>query len=218
MANRSEELPTATATVTATNTADSAGKRLGVAMANGVQKTLSKTSDLANFLPTGTLLTFETILPTFHRGGSGHVCTHVTATMITALLTLCALSCFVFHFTDSFRTPGPEGKAYYGFVTPYGLRVMPGSGVQAPTGERYKLRPSDVVQAVMSALVFLAIGFSDRRVTDCLYPGHEKEMDEVTEGFPLMVGIACGALFLVFPKEPPRYGLGCMAIGEIKLF
>ncbi|XP_058185548.1 protein DMP8-like [Rhododendron vialii] len=217
MANISGELPAATATaaatatVTATNTADGAGKRLGAAMANGVQKTLSKTSDLANFLPTGTLLTFETLLPTFYRGG-GHACTHVTTTMITALLSLCSLSCFVFHFTDSFRTPGPEGKAYYGFVTPYGLRVMPGSGVQAPTDERYKLRASDVVHAVMSALVFLAIAFSDRRVTDCLYPGHEKEMDEVTEGFPLMVGIACGALFLVFPKEPPRYGLGCMAI------
>ncbi|KAF7130254.1 hypothetical protein RHSIM_Rhsim10G0037600 [Rhododendron simsii] len=190
MANISEQLPTAATTVTATNTADSAGKRLGATMANGVQKTLSKTSDLANFLPTGTLLTFETLLPTFYRGG-GHACTHVTTTMITALLSLCSLSCFVFHFTDSFRTPGPEGKAYYGFVTPYGLKVMPGSGVQASSDER---------------------AFSDRQVTDCLYPGHAKEMDEVTEGFPLMVGIACGALFLVFPKEPPRYGLGCMAI------
>lgn len=78
-----------------------------------------------------------------------------------------------------------------------------------PKEERYRLGLSDFVHAVMSALVFLAIAFSDRRVTGCLFPGHEKEMDEVMEGFPLMVGIVCSGLFLVFPNT--RYGIGCMA-------
>ncbi|KAF7125022.1 hypothetical protein RHSIM_Rhsim12G0112700 [Rhododendron simsii] len=197
-----EEIPT---TTTASAAADGGRKRRAV-MAKGVQKTLSKTSLLANFLPTGTLLTFETLVPTVYRGDSA--CTHVTTLMITALLSLCALSCFFFHFTDSFR--GPDGRVYYGFVTPNGLAVFkPGIEVQVPKEERYRLGLSDFVHACMSALVFLAIAFSDRRVTGCLFPGHEKEMDEVMEGFPLMVGIVCSGLFLVFPNT--RYGIGCMA-------
>ncbi|XP_019232048.1 PREDICTED: uncharacterized protein LOC109212819, partial [Nicotiana attenuata] len=39
------------------------------AMANGVQKTLSKTSLLVNFLQTGTLLTFEMVLPSVYGKG-----------------------------------------------------------------------------------------------------------------------------------------------------
>lgn len=77
------------------------------AVAKGVQKTLSKTSMLVNFLPTGTLLTFEMVLPSIYRNGN---CSPVTSLMIHVLLGLCALSCFFFHFTDSFR--GPDGKVY----------------------------------------------------------------------------------------------------------
>ncbi|PQQ17628.1 uncharacterized protein Pyn_33260 [Prunus yedoensis var. nudiflora] len=147
------------------------------AVAKGVQKTLSKTSMLANFLPTGTLLTFEMVLPAIYR-------------------------------SDSFR--GPDGKLYYGFVTPKGLAVFkPGLPVEVPKDERYKLGLTDFVHAAMSVMVFAAIAFSDRRVTDCLFPGHEKEMDEVMESFPLMVGIVCSGLFLVFPTT--RYGIGCAA-------
>ncbi|PON65381.1 hypothetical protein PanWU01x14_116950 [Parasponia andersonii] len=175
------------------------------AVAKGVQKTLSKTSMLANFLPTGTLLTFEMVLPSIYRNGA---CSPVSTTMIHALLGLCSLSCFFFHFTDSFR--GPDGKVYYGFVTLRGLAVFkPGLDVEVPKDERYKVGLTDLVHAVMSVMVFAAIAFSDHRITDCLFPGHEKDMDEVMESFPLMVGIVCSGLFLVFPNT--RYGIGCMA-------
>ncbi|KAL5582284.1 hypothetical protein UlMin_014726 [Ulmus minor] len=175
------------------------------AVAKGVQKTLSKTSMLANFLPTGTLLTFEMVLPSIYHNG---VCTAVTTMMVHALLGLCCLSCFFFHFTDSFR--GPDGKIYYGFVTHKGLAVFkPGIDVAVPREERYKLGFNDFVHAMMSVMVFAAIAFSDHRVTDCVFPGHQKDMDEVMESFPIMVGIVCSALFLVFPNT--RYGIGCMA-------
>lgn len=102
------------------------------AMANGVQKTLSKTSLLVNFLPTGTLLTFEMLLPSVFGKGD---CSPITTLMILTLLGLCTLSCFFFHFTDSFR--GPDGKVYYGFVTPRGLKVFKtGLGVHVPKDER----------------------------------------------------------------------------------
>ncbi|XP_061347397.1 protein DMP9-like [Gastrolobium bilobum] len=175
------------------------------AMAKGVQKTLSKTSLLGNFLPTGTLLTFEMVLPSIYKNGQ---CTHVHTMMIHFLLALCSLSCFFFHFTDSFH--GADGKVYYGFVTPKGLSVFkPGLHVEVPKDEKFKVGFQDLVHAIMSVMVFVAIAFSDHRVTHCLFPGHEKEMDQVMESFPLMVGIVCSGLFLVFPTS--RRGIGCMS-------
>ncbi|KAL6547102.1 hypothetical protein OROMI_022823 [Orobanche minor] len=183
----------------------SAGGRRRRAVASGVQKTLSKTSLLANFLPTGTLLTFEMVLPSIYATGE---CSSVTTHMIYSLLGLCTLSCFFFHFTDSFR--GPDGRLYYGFVTPRGLAVFKtGLGVDVPRDEKFKVGLSDFVHALMSALVFVAIALSDHRVTGCVFPGHAAELDEVMQSFPLMVGIICSGLFLVFPTT--RYGIGCVS-------
>ncbi|XP_072973302.1 protein DMP9-like [Typha angustifolia] len=175
------------------------------AVAKGMQKTLSKTSMLVNFLPTGTLLTFEMLLPAVSGDGS---CSPVSTMMILVLLGLCASSCFFFHFTDSFR--GPDGKVYYGFVTPRGLAVFKsGLGVEVPKDDRFRMGFVDLVHAAMAVMVFAAIALSDHRVTNCLFPGKAKEMDEVMESFPLMVGVVCSGLFLVFPNT--RYGIGCMA-------
>ncbi|KAK3128793.1 hypothetical protein QOZ80_6BG0466440 [Eleusine coracana subsp. coracana] len=175
------------------------------AVARGVQSTLSKTSMLANFLPTGTLLAFETLLPAASGNGA---CSAVSVVMLRALLALCGASCFVFHFTDSFRAP--DGKVYYGFVTPRGLSLFrTGLGVEAPREDRFRLGFVDVVHAVMSVLVFAAIALSDYRVFACVLPGHGKEMKEVMESFPLMVAAVCSGLFLMFPNT--RYGIGCLA-------
>ncbi|XP_027331815.1 protein DMP9-like [Abrus precatorius] len=180
------------------------GKRRAM-MAKGVQKTLSKTSMLGNFLPTGTLLTFEMVLPSIYQNGQ---CTHIQTIMIHFLLLLCAFSCFFFHFTDSFH--GTDGNVYYGFVTTKGLSVFkPGLHVAIPKDEKFKVGLTDFVHAVMSVMVFVAIAVSDHRVTSCLFPGHEKDMEQVRESFPLMVGIVCSSLFLIFPTS--RRGIGCMS-------
>ncbi|KAL8196471.1 hypothetical protein R6Q57_024766 [Mikania cordata] len=182
------------------------GARRRRAMAHGFQKTLSKTSMLVNFLPTGTLLTFEMVLPSVYGKGES---TGVTTLMINVLLGICTMSCFFFHFTDSFR--GADGKIYYGFATPWGLRVFKSvpPGFEVPKDERYRLGFTDLVHAVMSSMVFLAIAFSDHRVTNILFPRHTEEMDEVMQSFPLMVGIVCSGLFLVFPNT--RFGIGCLS-------
>ncbi|KAK4753571.1 hypothetical protein SAY87_001675 [Trapa incisa] len=181
------------------------GGRKRRSVGKGVQKTFSKTSMLLNFLPTGTLLTFEMLLPSVSGIGS---CSPVNIHMIHALIILCSLSCFFFHFTDSFKTA--EGIVYYGFVTPRGLSLFKtGHGIVVPEDDRYKVGISDFVHAIMSVTVFMAIALSDHRVTNCLVPGHAKEMDEVMESLPLMVGIVCSSIFLIFPNT--RYGIGCMS-------
>ncbi|KMT07049.1 hypothetical protein BVRB_6g153780 [Beta vulgaris subsp. vulgaris] len=186
-------------------TSSGAPKKKRVAVAKSVQKTLSKTSMLAHFLPTGTLLTFEMVLPSIYGVGE---CSSVTTIMTIILLILCALSCFFFHFTDSFKAP--DGRVYYGFVTRNGLAVFkPGLDVEVPKEDKYNVHFADFVHAMMSVMVFMAIAFSDHRVTNCLLPGHAKEMEEAMESFPLMVGVVCSCLFLIFPKA--RFGVGCMA-------
>ncbi|KAL5741258.1 hypothetical protein ACOSP7_027990 [Xanthoceras sorbifolium] len=196
----------ASSSYAATSIETPGGGRKRRAVAKGVQKTISKTSMLVNFLPTGTLLTFEMVLPSIYRTGD---CSPVNTMMIHVLLALCALSCFFFHFTDGFR--GPDGTVYYGFVTPNGLSVFkPGiPDVVVPKDDKYKVGLNDFVHAVMSVMVFVAIAFADHRVTNCLFPGHQKEMDQVMESFPLMVGVVCSGLFLVFPNT--RTGIGCLA-------
>lgn len=166
------------------------------AVAKGMQETFSKTSMLINFLPTGTLLKFEMLPPSASNNGD---CSPVSTQIIHSLIGLCSLSCFFFHFTDSFK--GPDGTVYYGFVTPRGLALFePCPGLEVPKDGKYKVGLTDFVHAIMSVTVFAAIAFSDHRVTDCLFPGHVKDMDQVMESFPLKVGIICNGLFSVFPN------------------
>ncbi|KAK3193210.1 hypothetical protein Dsin_024520 [Dipteronia sinensis] len=47
--------------------------------------------------------------------------------------------------------------------------------------DKCKVGLNDLVHAVISA-----IAFADHRVTNCLFPGHEKGMDQAVESLPLM--------------------------------
>ena len=65
--------------------------------------------------------------------------------------------------------------------------------------ERYKLGFGDVLHAMMSLVVFLAIAFSDHRVIDCLFPKHVNDVEQVMHVLVLVVGFVCSFLFLLFP-------------------
>ncbi|KAG8076367.1 hypothetical protein GUJ93_ZPchr0006g42986 [Zizania palustris] len=72
---------------------------------------------------------------------------------------------FLFHFTDGFRAA--DVKVYYGFVMPRGLSLFRrGLRVEVPADDRLRLGFVDVVHAVMSVLVFVAVALSDHRVSD----------------------------------------------------
>lgn len=164
-------------------------------MAKGVQTSFSAASKLSNFLPTGTTLIFNTILPTIYRGGQ---CSPLSTIMMHVLLGLCVAICFFSQFTDSF--PGPDKKPIYGFVLPSGLKVFnPDPAVQVPTNSKYKMEFADYVHALLSVVVFLAIAFSDQRVIDCLLPQKTEEVHQVMDTLVLIVAFVCSSLFLLFP-------------------
>ncbi|TVU11925.1 hypothetical protein EJB05_45536, partial [Eragrostis curvula] len=165
---------------------------------------VSKSSMLANFLPTGTILTFKTILPVVSDGDS---CSTLRIVLLWTLLLSCAVCCCCSHFIDSFRAS--DGQAYYGLVRKRGLSLLrTGLGVEVPRDDRYRRRCRDFVHAVLAVLIFAAVALADHRVYGCLIPGHSKKIHKVMENFPqLLVGAVCSVFFQMFPNL--RCGIGC---------
>ncbi|GLT38336.1 hypothetical protein SLA2020_125920 [Shorea laevis] len=81
--------------------------------------TLSTASNLANLLPTGTVLIFQALLPSFSNNGN---CSLALKYLTLGLIFICSLACFLSSFTDSFVHD--DGKFYYGIATRSGLYIF----------------------------------------------------------------------------------------------
>ncbi|CAL5022017.1 unnamed protein product [Urochloa decumbens] len=172
-----------------------------------VGKALSSTADLAKHLPTGAVLAFEMLSPSFTADGS---CTAANRALTGCLIGACALCCFVLCFTDSYRDAA-TGALRYGFVTPSG-RLIPidnaGSPPAAPPprDERYRLTARDVLHGALSFAVFLAVAMVDRNVVACFYPVESASTRQVLAAVPVAAGAAGSFLFAMFPST--RRGIG----------
>ncbi|GMI70632.1 DUF679 domain membrane protein 3 [Hibiscus trionum] len=169
-----------------------------------LSQTLTSTANLANLLPTGTLLAFQLLLPVFTNNGS---CDPATRAMTLLLLALLALSCFLACFTDSVKAS--NGQVYYGLATFKGLFLFDypdPKDSSLPDLSKYKLKFIDGVHAVLSVLVFGAVALRDKNVLKCFYPAPEHETEEVLSIAPVGVGLICSLLFVVFPTT--RHGIG----------
>lgn len=169
-----------------------------------ISQTLTGTANLANLLPTGTLLAFQLLMPIFTNNGA---CDSATRPMTLVLLFLLSLSCFLASFTDSVKSS--DGKVYYGFATLKGIYLFDytdpvGSGL--PDLGKYRIRLMDGVHAVLSVLVFGAVALRDKNVLNCFYPSPKKETQEVLDIVPMGIGLICSLLFVVFPTR--RHGIG----------
>uniref|UniRef100_A0A5B6ZW23 Uncharacterized protein n=1 Tax=Davidia involucrata TaxID=16924 RepID=A0A5B6ZW23_DAVIN len=168
-----------------------------------ISQTLTTTANLANLLPTGTLLAFQLLTPVFTNNGA---CDAATRPMTFLLLLLLAASCFAACFTDSFRSPS-DGQVYYGLATFKGMWVFDYSGQLPPEMmSKYRLGFIDWVHAVLSVLVFGAVAFRDKNVVSCFYPMPTHEAQEVLDIVPIGIGLICSMLFVVFPTR--RHGIG----------
>lgn len=165
---------------------------------------LQSTANLANLLPTGTLLAFQLLTPVFTNNGS---CDAATRPLTFVLLVILAVSCFLASFTDSFKAS--DGQIYYGFATPNGLWIFDQQGIPGPIPAdliKYRLNFIDVVHAVLSVLVFFAVAFRDKNVLTCFYPKPGHETQEVLDIVPIGIGLICSLLFVIFPTR--RHGIG----------
>lgn len=173
-----------------------------------VDKTLSGASDLLKLLPTGTVLAFQALAPSFSNHG---VC-HAVANryLVLALIGACAASCMLLSFTDSLI--GHDGKLYYGVATLRGFRPFNFAGTREEHGtvfkdlSRFRITALDFVHAFFSAVVFLAVAFADAAVQTCLFPEAEADMRELLVNLPLGSGFLSSMVFMIFPTTRKSIG------------
>ncbi|CAA0816206.1 Protein of unknown function (DUF679 [Striga hermonthica] len=166
-----------------------------------VRKAFKGTAHLANLLPTGSVLAFQVVSPVVTN--EGRCRSPVSRAATAGLLALCAASCFLLSFTDSFRDE--RGKVRYGVATLRGIWVVDG-GSQPLEVERFRLRFVDVFHAVMSVMVFGSVALFDGNVVGCFWPSPSEETLEVLRAAPVTVGVVCSLLFVMFPTR--RHGIG----------
>nr|XP_043630982.1 protein DMP3-like [Erigeron canadensis] len=170
-----------------------------------ISQTLASTAQLANLLPTGTLLALQTVTPIFTNHGS---CDAVTRPLTAILLIFLTLACFLASFTDSFKS---DGQVFYGFATFKGMWVFDSQTAAAsPSGlpdlRKYKLTAIDWIHAFVSAFVLATLAMRDRSVVSCFYPKPSHEVQEVLDIVPLGLGLVCSLVFVIFPSK--RHGIG----------
>ncbi|CAO2210431.1 unnamed protein product [Urochloa humidicola] len=169
---------------------------------SALSQALTSTANLANLLPTGTLLAFNLLSPTFTNHGA---CDATTALLTRGLLAVLALSCVAASSTDSLKAP--DGRVYYGVATPRGLWLIDyPPGAPAVDTAKYRLAFIDLVHAALSAAVFGVVAARDKNVVRCLCPAPARETEEVLDILPLGVGVICSLLFVAFPTR--RHGIG----------
>ncbi|KAJ7567711.1 hypothetical protein O6H91_01G003000 [Diphasiastrum complanatum] len=164
-------------------------------------------NNLANLLPTGTFMAFQTLAPIFTDNG---VCGVIEQSMTATLVLIFSLLCFLLSFTDSLTTK--NGHIYHGIVTTKGLynpqfKLLLSADSNfyvGPEGSsRYFVRTSDFVNASLSVVCFCTISLLTPPLTNCLYPGVP---NTITRTMPVIVGLLVAIVFGFSP--PGRHGVG----------
>ncbi|KAL3814640.1 hypothetical protein ACJIZ3_015908 [Penstemon smallii] len=175
---------------------------------------LASAANLANLLPTGTVLAFQTLTPLFSNKGMCHLSNKI---LTSSLIAFCALICFLSSFTDSF-VDSDDGKLYYGIATFKGLYIFNKDEDKNCDEERleveegkndlskFRISLIDFVHACVSLLVFLTFAFSDNDVQNCFFPFGGTNLDVLVMNLPLAAGIFASFLFVIFPTT--RKGIG----------
>ncbi|KAK2966103.1 hypothetical protein RJ640_025599, partial [Escallonia rubra] len=209
----SDQPPTSDAPATTDSTPETPKLQPQSFAQRALSQTLASTGQLANLLPTGTLLAFQLLTPIFTNNGA---CDSATRPMTFLLLAVLTGSCFLACFTDSFKSL--DGQVYYGFATFNGMwlfdyPVAGSSDGALPDLRKYRLRFIDMVHAVLSVLVFGAVALKDKNVLSCFYPTPTHETQEVLDIGPVdIIAAATTVVLLADMLMRPRWGVvgGCL--------
>jgi hypothetical protein len=179
-----------------------------------VRPALSSASDLLKLLPTGTVLAFQALAPSFSNHGACHAANRY---LVLSLIGTCAASCVLLSFTDS--VVGRDGKLYHGAATfggfyPFnfaGTREEREAAFRGRDLSRLRITALDFVHAFFSALVFLAVALADASIQGCLFPDAGPDVRELLVNLPLGAGFLASMVFIVFPTTRKSIGYTDMA-------
>ncbi|KQK20876.1 protein DMP3 [Brachypodium distachyon] len=176
--------------------------------ASATDKVMSSAANLAQLLPTGTVLAYQALSPSFTNHGQCQTSNQwLTAALVTVLATLSIL----FSFTDSVLL-GRDRKLYYGVATPRGFNVFNFSGDEEQRLwaedelRKLRIRPLDFMHAAFTAVVFLTVAFSDVGLQNCFFPDAGKNAQELLKNLPLGMAFLSSFVFMIFPTK--RKGIG----------
>ncbi|KAM3214515.1 hypothetical protein ACQJBY_066795 [Aegilops geniculata] len=170
-------------------------------------KVISSAANLAQLLPTGTVLAYQALSPSFTNHGKCETSNQwLTAALVIVLTVLCVL----FSFTDSVL--GRDKKLYYGAATPSGFNVFNFSDEEeklqwtAAEFRKLRMRPLDFIHAIFTALVFLTVAFSDVGLQNCFFSKASRNTEELLKNLPLGIAFLSSFAFMIFPTK--RKGIG----------
>ncbi|PRQ42093.1 hypothetical protein RchiOBHm_Chr3g0453871 [Rosa chinensis] len=171
------------------------------------QKTIASAANLANLLPTGTVLAFETLIPSFSNNGACHP---ANKGLSISIIIICAIICCFCSFTDSF-IDSTDGKFYYGIITREGIYILNPRAKELTIDEKkrlrkYKIKPVDYFHAFLSLTVFLIFALTDLHVKNCFFPDAGDDLKQIIINLPLGTGVFVSLLFTIFPTT--RRGIG----------
>lgn len=184
----------------------------------GTKTAATAAANLANLLPTGTVLIFQALVPSFSNNGD---CVVANKYLTLPLIACCSLVCFFSSFTDSF-IGHHDSKLYYGIATFEGIYLFNDCDCNDGNGEeeldhnqraKYRITVIDFVHAFASLTVFLVFALSSSYVQDCFFPKAGANEKQLIVNLPLGVGILSSFLFMIFPTK--RRGIG---YGDIRCF
>ena len=166
-------------------------------------------ANLANLLPTGTVLVFQALTPSL--ANSVGKCQVFNKYLIGMVIVFCAATCFLSSFTDSFMV---GDKLYYGFATFKNFWVLnyvhdgnnPDEKEIEENCKKYKIRGIDYVHAFGSLIVFLIFAFSSSDVLHCFFPHGGENQYSMVLYLPLVAGVLSSFLFSICPTERKGFG------------
>nr|XP_009790811.1 PREDICTED: uncharacterized protein LOC104238213 [Nicotiana sylvestris] len=141
--------------------------------AHPIHKTLDTAANIANLLPTGTVLAFRMLIPSFSNKG---VCQFSNKLLTATVIGFCSAACFFSSFTDSCVLSSDGKSSFYGIATTRGIHLFNCDNdpekLEGINMRKYKLKCLDFVHAFVSLLVFLVFAFCDSDVQTCFFrPG-----------------------------------------------
>uniref|UniRef100_A0A0E0JIW1 Uncharacterized protein n=1 Tax=Oryza punctata TaxID=4537 RepID=A0A0E0JIW1_ORYPU len=174
-----------------------------------VDKTMCAACDILKLLPTGTVLAFHELAPSFtnHGGACGEASRYITAALIVA----CAASCVLLSFTDSLVSH-VDGRLYYGVATFRGFHPFNFEGTREEMEERFgdlprmKVRALDFVHALVSAVVFIVVALGNADVQGCLFPDAGPGFTQMFRNLPMGLGLLSSMVFMIFPTTRKSIG------------
>uniref|UniRef100_A0A8R7UZ87 Uncharacterized protein n=1 Tax=Triticum urartu TaxID=4572 RepID=A0A8R7UZ87_TRIUA len=170
---------------------------------------MSSVANLAQLLPTGTVLAYQALSPSFTNHGK---CETSNQWLTGVLVVVLAMLCLFFSFTDSV-VGRRDGKLYYGFATLHGFNVFNFSSEEERQEwndldqfRRLRLRPLDFVHAFFAAVVFLTVAFSDVGLQNCFFQDADRNTEELLKNLPMGMAFLSSFVFIIFPTK--RKGIG----------